>query len=51
MAIKDLTVSYNASSNANAALQYAIQMAKKYAAGLTGLYVGTPVRFEGEVRR
>ncbi|MDJ0949338.1 MAG: universal stress protein [Alphaproteobacteria bacterium] len=51
MAIKDLAVSYNGSSNAKAALQFAIQMAKKYNATLTGLFVATPVRFEGHVKR
>lgn len=51
MAIKDLAVCYNGSSNAKTALGFAVQMAKKYDAALTGFYVGTPVRFEGEVMR
>ena len=49
MAIKDIAVCYNASENADAALQYAIQMGKKYGATLTGIYVKAPVRFEGRV--
>lgn len=51
MAIKDLAVCYNGSSNAKTALGFAVQMAKKYDAALTGFYVGTPVSFEGEVMR
>ncbi len=49
MAIKDIAVSYNGSENADAALQYAVQMSKKYDAALTGLFVKSPVRFEGTV--
>ena len=51
MAIKNLAVSYNGSTNAKAALRFAAQMAKKYDASLTGLYVGAPVTFEGQVKR
>jgi nucleotide-binding universal stress UspA family protein len=51
MAIKDLAVCYNGSSNAKTALGFAVQMARKYDAALTGFYVGTPVSFEGEVMR
>jgi nucleotide-binding universal stress UspA family protein len=51
MAIKDLAVSYNASSNAKAALTFAIQMCRKYDAALTGLYAQAPLRFEGQVER
>jgi nucleotide-binding universal stress UspA family protein len=51
MAIKDLAICYNGSANADSALQYAIQMCKKYDATLTGLFVKSPVRFEGQVER
>lgn len=49
MAIKDLAVCYNASENAESALCTAIQMCQKYDAALTGLYVSSPVRFEGNI--
>jgi nucleotide-binding universal stress UspA family protein len=51
MAIKDLAVAYNASSNADTAVKFAVQMCRKYTATLTGLYVNAPVRFEGQVQR
>lgn len=51
MAIKDLAVAYNGSTNSKAALTFAIQMCKKYDAALTGLYVRMPLTFEPEVRR
>lgn len=49
MAIKDIAVCYNGSENADAALQYAVQMSKKYDAALTGIYVTSPIHFEGQV--
>ncbi len=49
MAIKDIAICYNGSENADTALQYAVQMCKKYDAALTGIYVKSPVRFEGQV--
>ncbi|MCB1885070.1 MAG: universal stress protein [Geminicoccaceae bacterium] len=51
MAIKDLAVAYNGSANADAALQYAVQMCGKYGADLTGVWAKSPVRFEGKVER
>lgn len=51
MAIKDLAVAYNASSNADTAVKFAVQMCRKYTATLTGLYINAPVRFEGQVQR
>ena len=51
MAIKDLAVAYNASANADTAVAFALQMCRKYDAALTGLYVETPVKFEGQVER
>ena len=49
MAIKDIAVCYNGSENADSALQYAVQMSKKYDAALTGIYVTSPIHFEGQV--
>ena len=51
MAIKDLAVAYNASANADTAVAFALQMCRKYDSALTGLYVETPVKFEGQVER
>ena len=51
MAIKDLAVAYNDSSNSKAALSFAIQMCKKYDAALTGLHVRLPLSLEPQVRR
>jgi nucleotide-binding universal stress UspA family protein len=51
MAIKDLAVAYNASANADTAVEFAIQMCRKYQSALTGLYVEAPVRFEGQIQR
>lgn len=51
MAIKDLAVAYNGTKNADAAVDLALQMCRKYGAALTGLYAANPVRFEGNVER
>lgn len=51
MAIKDLAIAYNGSANADMAVALATQMARKYQATLTGLYVSTPVRFEAQAER
>jgi len=51
MAIKDLAVAYNGSTNAKAALSFAIQMCKKYDAALSGLHVRAPVALEPHVQR
>lgn len=51
MAIKNLAVAYNASSNADAAVEFAVLMAKKYGATLTGVHAYLPMSFGGEVRR
>ncbi|MEM7226214.1 MAG: universal stress protein [Pseudomonadota bacterium] len=51
MAIKDLAVAYNGSTNSKAALSFAIQMCKKYEAALTGLHVRAPISFEPQVQR
>ena len=49
MAIKDLAVAYNGSGNADVAVDLALQMCRKYAAALTGIYAINPIRFEGNV--
>ena len=49
MAIKDLAVCYNGSDNADAALNYAVQMSSKYGATLTGVYINSPVHLDGRV--
>lgn len=51
MAIKDLAVAYNASDNADMAVDFALQMCRKYQATLTAIYAVSPVRFEGNVGR
>lgn len=51
MAIKDLAVAYNGSANADIAVDFAVQMCRKYDAALTGIYVSRPVEFEGRVER
>jgi nucleotide-binding universal stress UspA family protein len=51
MAIKDLAVAYNGSRNADAALDLAVQMCRKYDSMLTGIYVSRPLEFEGRVER
>ncbi len=51
MAIKDLAVAYNGSTNSKAALGFAIQMCKKYDAALTGIHVRMPISFEPQVQR
>ena len=51
MAIKDLAVAYNGSDNADAAVDFALQMCRKYEAALTAIYAVNPVRFEGNVGR
>ena len=51
MAIKDLAVAYNGSTNSKAALSFAIQMCTKYDAALTGVHVRVPLSFEPQVQR
>lgn len=51
MAIKDLAVAYNGSTNAKAALSFAIQMCKKYDAALNALHVRAPVSLEPHIQR
>lgn len=51
MAIKDLAVAYNGSTNARAAIVFACQMGRKYGAAITGLHVRAPVQLDPQVRR
>ena len=51
MAIKDLAVAYNGSSNAGTALACAVRMCRKYRATLTGVYVHLPLGVGREVAR
>ena len=51
MAIKDLLVAYDGNESSRRAVRFAIQMAKKYDASVTGLHVYSEERFESHVRR
>lgn len=51
MAIKDLLVAYDANEASEKALEFALRMASKYGAMVTGVNVTQPERFEGHVRR
>ncbi|MEO1282621.1 MAG: universal stress protein [Pseudomonadota bacterium] len=51
MAIRDLVVAYDGNEASEKALEFALRMATKYGAMVTGLNVTMPERFEGHVRR
>lgn len=51
MAIKDLLVAYNDDEGARNALKFGIQMAQKYDAALTGIYVYMPRTYGGSVKK
>ena len=51
MAIKDLLVAFDGSESSIGTLKYAVQMAKKYSAALTGIYVHLPFGMEEGVGR
>lgn len=51
MAIKDLLVAYNDDEGARNALTFGLQMARKYGAALTGVYVYAPRSYGGGVKR
>lgn len=51
MAIKDLLVAYDGNEPAKKAVQFAVQMAKKYDASITGLHVYKPKEIESQYRR
>jgi nucleotide-binding universal stress UspA family protein len=51
MAIKDLLVAYDGNESSRRAVRFAVQMAKKYGASITGLHVYSEEKFESHVRR
>jgi nucleotide-binding universal stress UspA family protein len=51
MAIKDLLVAYDGNDASKKALQFAVQMARKYRAAVTGVHVFRPEAYESHVRR
>lgn len=51
MAIRDLAVAYNGSANADTALNFTVQMCRKYGAHLTGLHVHRPLEFSPLVEK
>lgn len=51
MAIKDLAIAYNGSSNADKALRFALQMSEKYGAEVTALHVHAPLQHESTIAR
>lgn len=51
MAIKDLLVAYDGNEASEKALEFALKMASKYGAMVTGLKVNTPPKFDSHVRR
>lgn len=50
MAIKDLLVAYQGDEGSQKALAFALQMARKYQAGVTGAYVHAPEQYESQIR-
>src|SRR5690625_3996112 len=50
MAIKDLLIAYQGDAGSQNALRFAIQMAEKYGATLTGVYVQAPDQYESQIR-
>ncbi|MDF2096729.1 universal stress protein [Aquibaculum arenosum] len=50
MAIKDLLVAYQGDEDSKHALRFALQMAKKYGASVTGAYVFAPEQYESQIR-
>ena len=51
MAIKDLLVAYDGNDSSNAAVRFAVQMAAKYKASITGMHVYRPEKYESHIRR
>lgn len=50
MAIKDLLVAYQGDEGSKKALSFALQMARKYGASVTGAYVHAPEQYESQIR-
>ena len=51
MAIKDLLVAFDGNESSERAVQFAVQMANKYGASITGMYIYHEVKYESHVRR
>ncbi len=51
MAIKDLLVAYDGNEASQRALEFAVQMSRKYGAVLTGISVSKPEPFESHLRK
>jgi nucleotide-binding universal stress UspA family protein len=51
MAIKDLLVAYDGNDSSKAALRFAVQMARKYQAAVTGVHAFRPEAYESHIRR
>ena len=51
MAIKDLLVAYDGNESSNAAVRFAVQMAAKYEASITGMHVYRQEKYESHIRR
>ncbi len=51
MAIKDLLVAYDGNEASEKALEFALKMATKYGAMVTGIKVNSPPKFDSHVRR
>jgi len=51
MAIKDLLVAYDGNEASEKALEFALKMASKYGAMVTGIKVNSPPKFDSHVRR
>jgi len=51
MAIKDLALAYDGSPAAHSALEFAVQMAKKYEAEITGIHVYSPAKISEDFKR
>ena len=51
MAIKDLALAYDGSPAAHSALEFAVQMAKKYGAEITGVHVHSPAKISADFKR
>ena len=51
MAIKDLLVAYDGNDGSQKAARFAVQMANKYGAKITGIHVYQPEKYESHIKR
>ena len=51
MAIKDLLVAFDGNESSERAVDFAVQMANKYGASITGVYIYHEIKYESHVRR